>query len=133
MDRLCSVYVLLFLAFWAWKVGTSTQYIKVYQEMEGCSLLVTVQTRPKGDFRVRVARHCWKGLRCCAIQVPKRLASPMRVVDPLGLRVPPLILRATTKGRILRSARLLWAGTPGTATKTNSSGKKRSNRSHKVC
>ena len=41
MDRLCSVYVLLYLAFWAWMVGTSTQYIKVYQEMEGCSLLVT--------------------------------------------------------------------------------------------
>src|SRR5258706_12168442 len=27
----------------------------------------------------------------------------------------------------------LWAGTPGTATKTKSSGKKRSTRSHKVC
>src|SRR5947209_17012898 len=27
----------------------------------------------------------------------------------------------------------LWAGTPGTATKTKSSGKKRSTRSHQVC
>ena len=45
---------------------------------------------------MRAAKHCWKGLRCCAIQVPKRLASPMRVCEPLGLRVPPLILRATT-------------------------------------
>ena len=40
----------------------------------------------------------------------------MRVCEPLGLRVPPLILRAITSGRTLRSARLLWEGTPGTAT-----------------
>src|SRR5215467_10872060 len=84
-------------------------------------------------FWERTAKHWENGLRCCAIQVPKRLASPMRVSDPLGLRVPPLILRAITKGRMLRSARLLCAGTPGTATKTNNSGKKRSTRSHKVC
>src|SRR6266487_2539040 len=82
---------------------------------------------------VKVARHWWKGLRFWAIQVPKREASPMRVWQPLGLRVPPLILRATTSGRTLRSAKLLWAGTPGTATKTNNSGKKRSTRSHNVC
>lgn len=37
----------------------------------------------------------------------------MRVTGPLGLRDPPLILRAMTNGRTLRSARLLWAGTPG--------------------
>ena len=60
--------------------------------------------------------------------MPKRLASPRRVCEPLGLRVPALILRAMTRGRTLRSARLLWAGTPGTATKTNSSGKKLSTR-----
>jgi hypothetical protein len=29
-------YVLLFLAFWAWMIGTSVQYINVCQEMEGC-------------------------------------------------------------------------------------------------
>src|ERR1017187_7201911 len=73
-----------------------------------------------------------KGLRCWAVQVPKREARPMRVSDPLGLRVPPLILRAMTRGRTLRSAKLLWAGTPGTATKTKSSGKNCSTRSHKV-
>src|SRR5260221_12542482 len=97
------------------------------------NVIETVQTCPKEDFRVRVARHWWKGLRCCAIQVPKRLASPIRVWEPFGLRVPPLILRAMTSGRTLRSARLLWEGTPGTAAKTKSSGKNGSTRSHKVC
>lgn len=56
----------------------------------------------------------------------------MRVSDPLGLRVPPLIVRAMTRGRTLRSAKLLWAGTPGTATKIKSSGKNCSTHSQGV-
>ena len=40
---------------------------------------VTVQTSPNGFDWVRRAKHWEKGLRPCAIQVPKRLASPMRV------------------------------------------------------
>jgi hypothetical protein len=65
--------------------------------------------------------------------VPKRLARPMRGVLPWGLREPPLILRAITSGRTLHSARLLCAGTPRIATKTNSSGKKLSTRFQSVC
>lgn len=57
----------------------------------------------------------------------------MRVALPFGLREPLLILRAMTRGRTLRSASLLWAGTPGIATKAKSSGKTRDTRLQSVC
>ena len=56
-----------------------------------------------------------------ARQVPKREARVILVSVPCSERVPPLILRLTTKGRRLRSAALLSEDTPGAATKTNSS------------
>lgn len=65
--------------------------------------------------------------------MPKQLKRAMRVWEPVGLREPPLILRAMTSGRTLRSARWLSEGTSGRATKTNNSGKKRSTRLHSVC
>ena len=49
------------------------------------------------------AKQAVKGLRPRACQVPNKLANCMRTVEPSGLRVPPLILRATAKGRIRRS------------------------------
>ena len=58
----------------------------------------------------------------CAAQVPSRLISPIRVAEPLGERVPPLILRAITAGRRLRSARLLVAGTAGSITNPSADG-----------
>ncbi len=61
-------------------------------------------------------RHSSKGLRPRACQVSNRLASTMRVLVPSGLREPPLILRITTSGRILRSAWLLSALKPATST-----------------
>ncbi len=45
----------------------------------------------------------------------------MRVVLPTAERVPPLTLRAMTKGRRLRSAALLVASTRGSRTKVKSS------------
>ena len=54
------------------------------------------------------------------------LASVALVLLPLGERLPPLILRATTCGRRALSAALLSEGTIGSSTKVNSSGKKRS-------
>ena len=45
----------------------------------------------------------WKVSIC---QEPKRLKSAVRVWEPLGLREPPLIVRAMTSGRTLRSARV---------------------------
>ena len=47
---------------------------------------------------------------------------------PRSERVPPLIFRLTTGGRRLRSAALLSALARGSATKVNSSGRKRSTR-----
>ena len=44
-------------------------------------------------------RHSARGLRPEAVQVPKRVARRMRVWDPRGERVPPLILRAMTCAR----------------------------------
>ena len=52
----------------------------------------------------------------CAAQVPSRLISVARFSEPFAERVPPLILRAITSGRRLRSARLFVAGTRGSAT-----------------
>jgi hypothetical protein len=48
-----------------------------------------------------------------AAHVPKRLISPIFLWEPLWERVPPEILRATTAGRRLHSARLLVEGTSG--------------------
>lgn len=48
-------------------------------------------------------------------------ARVIRVVLPVGERVPPLILRAMTRGRRLRSAALLVCGTPSSGTKVKSS------------
>jgi hypothetical protein len=45
----------------------------------------------------------------------------MRVVLPVSERVPPLTLRAITRGRKLRSAVLLVAGTWGSRTQVKSS------------
>ena len=53
--------------------------------------------------------------------MPKREARVNLESVPWAERVPPLILRLTTRGRRLRSAALLSEGTPGWATKTNSS------------
>ena len=64
--------------------------------------------------------HSSKGLRPWTRQVPKSDASVIVVVVPAAERVPPLILRATTRWRGLRSAALLVAGTVGSATKTKS-------------
>jgi hypothetical protein len=69
----------------------------------------------------RNRRHSAKGLSPRARQVPKMVASVILVAVPAGARVPPLILRATTGGRRLRSAPLLVAGTSGWPTNTNSS------------
>jgi len=54
----------------------------------------------------------------------------MRVRVPTAERLPPLILRAVTRCRRLRSAALLSGGTSGWATKTNSSEMKRWMRRH---
>lgn len=50
-----------------------------------------------------------QGFNLRACQVSNRLASAMRVLVLSGLRDRPLILRMTTSGRKLRSARLLSA------------------------
>jgi hypothetical protein len=43
----------------------------------------------------------------------------MRVCEPCGLCVPPLILRAMTTGRVARSAGLLSGGTSGWRTQVS--------------
>jgi len=73
-------------------------------------------------------KHSAKGLRLRAAQVWNTLASVKRVVVPSLLRLPPLILRMITNGRLLRSARLLSAGNPGTKTNWNNSSWWRSKR-----
>jgi hypothetical protein len=60
--------------------------------------------------------------------VPTSGASPLRVCEPSGERVPTLILRATTSGRRLRSARLLSGGIAGSSTNSNSSSRNQSMR-----
>lgn len=72
---------------------------------------VTVQTWGKGLCCTSV-RHSAKGLSPHACPVSNRLANARRVWVPAALRVPPLILRCTTTGRRLRSARLLSAANP---------------------
>ena len=62
--------------------------------------------------------------------MPNREARTLLVLLPSGERVPPLIFRLTTVGRRLRSAAWLSALARGSATKVNSSGKKRSTRWH---
>ena len=66
-------------------------------------------------------RQSMKGLRLRAAQVWSRLAKVRRVFVPSALREPPLILRMITNGRMLRSAKLLSAGNPGTKTNWNNS------------
>ena len=74
------------------------------------------------------AKHSLKGLRLRAAQVWSRLAKVRRVAVPSALREPPLILRMMTNGRMLRSAKLLSAGNPGTKTNWNNSSWWRSTR-----
>ena len=62
-----------------------------------------------------------RGFSPWARQVPKMDASVILLSVPCSERVPPLILRLTTKWRRLRSAALLSAGASGSATKTKSS------------
>ena len=71
-----------------------------------------------------------KGLRPRASQVPKMLARVSLVFVPWSVLVPPLIFRLITTGRMARSAALLSEGTLGSATNTNSSGRKRPTRWH---
>ncbi len=61
-----------------------------------------------------------EGIEAAGRQVAKRLARVTRVVLPGGLREPPLILWAITRGRRLRSARLLSAWTSGARTNAKS-------------
>ncbi len=53
--------------------------------------------------------------------VAARDVSRIRVVLPTADRVPPLIFRATTGPRRLRSAAILVCGTAGSATNTKRS------------
>ena len=69
-------------------------------------------------------------MRSCRRQVPNKEARMLLVSLPGSERVPPLIFRLTTGGRRLRSAALLSALARGSATKVNSSGRKRSTRWH---
>ncbi len=73
-----------------------------------------------------------RGSRPWARQVPKREARVNLESVPWAERVPPLILRLTTRGRRLRSAALLSDGTAGWATKTNSSLMNFSMRRHRL-
>lgn len=54
-------------------------------------------------------------------QVSNRLLKVLMVLDPRADRDPPLILRATTAGRIARSAALFSEGISGLVTKGNNS------------
>jgi hypothetical protein len=56
----------------------------------------------------------------------------MRVCEPRADRVPPLILRAITRGHIDRSAKLLSESNPGWSTNSNSSSAWRSKRLHQL-
>ena len=60
--------------------------------------------------------------------MPINEARTLLVSLPWSEQVPPLILRLTMGGLILRSAALLSAGICGSVTKINNSGKKRSTR-----
>ena len=66
-------------------------------------------------------RHSTRGLRPLARHAPKRDVRAILLSVPRGERVPPLILRLTTRCLRLRSAALLSGGTSGSDTKTNSS------------
>ncbi len=68
--------------------------------------------------RVRQAANGFSPRRS---QVANKLCRLIRVLLPVGLCVPPLILRATANGRIARSARLFVASTPACRTHWNSS------------
>src|SRR5450756_1583377 len=106
----------------------------VYEPKAGCtqSQLAPNVTVQSGYGVVRRERQDAKGLRPLMVQVPKMVAREPLVWLPSGERVPPLILRLITTGRIARSAALLAEGTRGSATNTNSSGRKRSIRSHRT-
>lgn len=74
------------------------------------------------------------GLMSWTHQVPNRDASANFVAVPRGERVPPLILRLTTRWRRLRSSALVVAGTSGSVTTTNRLSRERRMRAHRgVC
>src|SRR5262249_21202181 len=92
---------------------------KVFGLIDYCSGRVTAHTRGQGVWSA--CRQAVKGLRPRAAQVAKTVARSQRMAEPSSLREPPLILRAMTCGRTVRSARLLVGLTPGVRMNSNSS------------
>lgn len=98
--------------------GNRLQYVSPVRYVFRRDLMSVRRDEKDGDREPSRCQRGWPG--------------PMRVVDPLGLRDPPLLVRAMTNRRTRHSARWVWAETPGKATKTHLSGRNRPMRSHKV-